>query len=208
MAKPQGEEDVGQPGHREYVGGRWEEIGRLQFQFLKNEGLEPTDVLLDIGCGSLRGGVHLIPYLERGHYLGIEKERELIERGIREEIGQDLQNKKEPSLVVSAGFEFEQFDRAPDVAIAHSLFTHLPEHTIELCFRKLRPTISADGVFYATFFEADHKMVNLLDSQDHARFFYTRDDIKRFGTEHGFAPEYIGDWGHPRGQRMVAYRPS
>jgi hypothetical protein len=53
-------------GHRGFIGGLWDELGRLQVDFPVSEGLEPAHVLLDIGCGSLRGGVHLIPYLEPG----------------------------------------------------------------------------------------------------------------------------------------------
>jgi hypothetical protein len=43
--------------HRAYVGGLWEEIGRLQFEFLLRHGLAPSDCFLNIACGSLRGGV-------------------------------------------------------------------------------------------------------------------------------------------------------
>ena len=68
--------------HREYVGGLWEEIGRLQFKFLLRQGLAPSDCFLDIACGSLRGGVHFIDYLNPGNYLGIEKQRRLVELGI------------------------------------------------------------------------------------------------------------------------------
>lgn len=36
--------------HREPVGGMWEEIGRLQFDFLIQNGLKPDHKLLDVGC--------------------------------------------------------------------------------------------------------------------------------------------------------------
>jgi hypothetical protein len=36
--KPQGEEAVEKLGHRNYVGGMWEEIGKLQFDFLVQQG--------------------------------------------------------------------------------------------------------------------------------------------------------------------------
>ena len=52
--------------HREYVGGMWESIGRLQFDFLINQGMKPESILLDIACGCLRLGVHAIPYLNKG----------------------------------------------------------------------------------------------------------------------------------------------
>jgi hypothetical protein len=54
--KPQGEEAVEKLGHRNYVGGMWEEIGKLQFDFLVQQGLKPSHCFLDIGCGSFRGG--------------------------------------------------------------------------------------------------------------------------------------------------------
>jgi hypothetical protein len=42
--------------HRELIGGMWETIGRLQFDFMVAQGLIPSSTLLDIGCGALRGG--------------------------------------------------------------------------------------------------------------------------------------------------------
>ena len=51
---------MNQVWHREAVGGLWEEMRRLQFDFLANQGLKPDHKLLDIGCGSMRGGVHFV----------------------------------------------------------------------------------------------------------------------------------------------------
>lgn len=49
--------------HRIAVGGMWDEIGKLQFEFMVKQGLKPHHKFLDIGCGSLRGGysLHSIP---------------------------------------------------------------------------------------------------------------------------------------------------
>ena len=71
-------------GHREFVGGMWEEIGSLQFDFLKKSGLTPLHRLVDIGCGCLRGGVYFVPYLEKSHYYGIDINASLIEAGRKE----------------------------------------------------------------------------------------------------------------------------
>ena len=40
---------------------------------------------------------------------------------------------------------------------------------------------------------------------DHDDFHHTRAEMRLFGIETGWYPRYIGDWGHPRGQRMIAY---
>ena len=58
--------------HRAAVGGRWEEIGRLQFDFLVRQGLMPEHFFLDVGCGSWRGGVHFVDYLLSHRYFGVD----------------------------------------------------------------------------------------------------------------------------------------
>lgn len=96
--KPEGEKGIQKLGHREYVGGKWEEIGRLQFEFLVQQGLKPSHCLLDIACGSLRGGVHFIRYLQVGNYLGIDKERRLIEVGIEQELSKIIYEEKKTGV--------------------------------------------------------------------------------------------------------------
>ena len=206
-AIPHGPNGVRHAGHREYVGGKWEEIGRLQFEFLVARGLKPHHYLLDIACGSLRGGVHFVPYLDAGHYLGIDKEQALIDAGIAEELGPELYERKKPRLIVSDSFEFERFQVAPDFALAQSLFTHLPPSIIEACFRKLRAVMAPAGQFYATYFECAAERANPSEPHDHGYFAYTRGQMDGFGSHTGWVPEYIGNWNHPRGQVMVLYRP-
>jgi len=190
--------------HRHYIGGLWEQIGQLQFQFLLNRGLKASDYLLDIGCGSLRLGVKAIPYLDYGHYFGIDKEMGLISSGLRKEMSLELIRQKRPTFLISSGFEFEKLDRRPDFAIAHSLFTHLPQDQITLCFVKLRPILKDDGVFYASF-HVSARVPAILKANG-AHFSYTRKQICDFGTKNGFTARYIGGWNHPRRQVMAEYR--
>ena len=77
---------------------------------------------------------------------------------------------------------------------------------IKDCLRKLRPCLLLEGVFYATFFEVEEPRQNPINPHDHGFFAFTRAEMESFGLEEGFTPEYIGDWGHPRGQMMMAYR--
>ena len=199
---------ITQVGPRAYVGGLWEEIGRLQFDFLVAQGLRPHHVLLDIGCGCLRGGVHFVRYLEQGHYLGMDKEPLLIEAGIRDELGPAVCNEKAPELLVSESFEFERFSRHPDFALAQSLFTHLPDSLIQHCLMSLRAVITSHGAFYATFFEThDPEHVNPTVPNDWGYFAYTRAQMAELGRRTGWRAEYVGEWGHARGQRMMRYVP-
>lgn len=202
--KPEGEKGIRELGHREYVGGRWEEIGRLQFEFLVQQGLKPHHCLLDIACGSLRGGTHFIHYLQIGNYLGIDKERKLIELGIEQELKQGTYKEKKPEFVVSDRFEFQKFSKKPDFSIAQSLFTHLKEEDIGLCLQNLRRFVERGHVFFATFNEGVSSN-NPEISHSHAVFRYSRDEMIRFGEQAGWKATYIGHWQHPRNQMMMKY---
>lgn len=204
---PEGIETINAIGHRDYVGGMWKEIGQLQFNFLVAQGLKPEHTLLDIACGSLRGGVHFINYLNVGNYLGLDKEQELINRGVEQELGKDEQAEKQPEFVISNCFEFDKFSKKPDYAIAQSLFTHLVESDIKRCLKKLKEFVGHKPLtFFATFFECETpKQGELKTSHSHAKFEYTRAQMEQFGKETGWQVEYIGDWGHPRGQKMAKY---
>ena len=204
--EPEGQAGIAKLGHRGYVGYMWEEIGTLQFEFLVSKGLNPDSYLLDIACGSLRLGVKAIPYLEPSHYLGVEKEKSLIDAALKQELDSSVLAEKHPVLVISDSFEFEKIGHQSDFAIAQSLFTHLPPDLVHSCFNRLYPWLRDDGVFYATYSESDRKVRNPKRPHAHGSFVYTRAEMHEFGELNGFTSRYIGDWGHPRGQTMVEYR--
>jgi hypothetical protein len=198
---------IGGEGPRGFVGGLWHEMGELQFRFLLDQGLEPSHVLLDIACGSLRAGVRLVPYLDTGHYLGIDIDPSLIEHGRKVELGEKLCAIKRPEFVVSGSFEFDRFSRRPDYAIAHSLFTHLTRADIGLCLRNLRAVAQSNTILFATFFEVARASDNPAQSHPHAPFRYTREQMRLLGDAAGLRMEYIGAWAHPRNQKMLRYAP-
>lgn len=204
----QGEKAINEIGHRRYVGGvgkNWHEIGMLQFKFLIANGLRPEHKFLDIACGSLRAGIHIIPYLNERGYMGIEKEEKLVKAGIEVELGQNLYNLKKPTFEISSNFEFEKFDIKPDYSIAQSLFTHLPPEMIHDCFNKLAKHVQKGAKFYATFFESKKVITNPDKPHDRLGYWYSREEIEDFGNQNGWEVNYIGDWNHPRGQKIIEY---
>ena len=196
---------IGGFGPRGYVGGLWRRMGQLQRRFLIEQGLAPHHTLLDIACGSLRLGCRIVPYLDPGCYLGIDINGELIEHGKRVELGRRLLAAKRPEFVVSGGFEFERFSRRPDFAIAQSLFSHLSSADIALCLANLARVRKPQTVLYATFLEVDAPVANPAQSHPHRAFRYTRDEMAGLGAAAGWQCDYLGDWGHPRGQQMLRY---
>lgn len=191
-------------GYKHFVGGLWDAVGRLQFEFLKSEGLSPEHWLLDIGCGPLRGGRFFIAYLESGHYIGLDKEKILVGEGLARELPRALLIDKKPQFVITEKFDFSLLPNAPDYAIAHSLFTHLSRQDIVTCLKNLRKHVIRCRL-YATFFEGDSEN-NPAMSHSLNPFFYSQSEMKSFADESGWSFRYVGEWNHPRGQMMAEYR--
>jgi len=73
--------------------------GRAVLSYLVKLGLKPDDACVDYGCGTLRVGVHLIKYLNRGRYWGLDISEFLINEG-QSLIGNELWEEKQPNLKV------------------------------------------------------------------------------------------------------------
>ena len=204
--------------HREEVGGMWEKIGNLQFDFLKKMGLKPEHYFLDVGCGSLRGGVHFINYLEPSHYFGIDKNKELLDAGKNIELKKEELETKKPTLIQMDNFAFDSLNQKFDYALAQSVFTHLPMNNIIRCVMNIGKVLVNDGKFFATFFENKEGKFNLEPIMHHqigepdAATYFDQDpyhyDFETFeyickGTY--LIPTYIGNWNHPRDQKMIIF---
>jgi len=202
---PEGPEGIEKLGHRRYVGGHWDEIGRLQFEFMRSRGLEPHHRFLDVACGALRAGVHFIPWLAPGCYFGIEKEGELVRLGLETELDPAVRAARGPQIHVGDDFDVGVFGVRFDHALANSLFTHLPPLAIARCLARLRPHMIVGGVFHASFFEVERAVRQDATAHDHGTFRYTRGELEALGRAADFEPRYVGAWGHPRGQQMMAF---
>lgn len=120
------DEALAQGRHRDIVGGRWDETGRAQMALLRDHGLRPEHVLLDIGAGSLRLGCKAVPYLHPGHYWATDASRALMLAGHAAELPEPA--RLDPAqLVADAEFRFPGVPDRVTHAIAFGVFAHLPE---------------------------------------------------------------------------------
>jgi len=202
--------------HRYAVGGQWEEMGGLQFDFLRSQGLEPKHYFLDVGCGCLRGGVHFIEYLDKGHYYGIDKDNDVLSAGRDRELKKyDLEN-KEPLLKQMQDFGFSRLGQKFDYALAESVFTHIPLNDIVRCLINIEQVLVEGGKFYATFFENKDGKSNLAPiTQSNTRtivtyydkdpFHYSYETFQGICEDTKLMVEYIGEWGHPVNQKMMVF---
>ena len=203
--------------HREVVGGLWDEIGKLQYRFLIDHGLRPQHIFLDIGCGSLRAGVHLIRYLDAGNYIGVDINQSLLDAGFTVELNATGLQGRIPreNLVCLPEFEFDRLGRQFDFALAHSLFTHLTFNRIRRCLERVAPVINVGGRIFATFFELPrtvspsvaytHDPGDIVTYDTRDPYHYKLADFFHAASGLPWQIHYIGNWDHPRGQRMLEF---
>lgn len=211
-AKPLPEDAILGGAHRSRVGGKWDEMGELQLQFMVARGLRPEHRLLDVGCGSLRAGIRFVDYLEPGNYYGIDINETLLDAGYERELAPELQPKL-PRENLRATERFESDFGVPfDFAIAQSLFTHISLNQIRLCLYRVAKVMPPGGRFFASYFEVppEHPLDEALRGgrlwTERNAFFYYRRDLRYAARQMPWEVHHIGAWDHPRRQVMVEYR--
>lgn len=121
------------PEHNYYVFGPQVFINLLRFA-----GVQPDNKLLDVGCGSLRVGRLLIPYLNEGCYYGIEPAEEHLMAGFDEELS-PAAIKKAPSFHVATDFTTpEDWPARFDIVCAIQVFIHCGPEQLEDFLTKMR----------------------------------------------------------------------
>lgn len=203
--------------HRDIIGGMWDEIGQLQFEFMVRRGLRPEHRLLDLGCGSFRGGVRFVPYLEPRNYFGIDISRDLMDAGYANEIvPAGLADRFPPTnYFASADFDAASFGVSFDRVLALSVFTHLTFNHIRVCLERLAPCVKQGGEFYASYFDLPdgepsylprlHEAGGIITHGTKDPFHYRQATFYHATSGLPWRFENVGDFGHPRDQRMAVF---
>lgn len=195
----------GDEHYTSYVGyPKWYDvIGALQFRLLCSLGLRENHKLFDFGCGSLRAGRLLIPYMNRGNYFGFDPNEWLIQDAILNEIGDDLIKIKQPIFEYDAACLSKSFKRSFDYILAHSIFTHTGEDKLRDSLQCFSDMTKNSGIIAATFFFED-KVNN--DGRQYSGWIYpgcthfNHDFILELFSEYGFYGALL-PWFHPAGQK-------
>ncbi len=198
--------EAGDQHYKAFVGPplKYDLLGALQFSLLASCGLRAEDTLCDVGCGSLRVGKLLIPYLNKGNYFGLEPNEWLIEEAIEKEIGQDLINLKAPRFGHSANFELSQFAQKFNFIIAQSIFSHASQKQIESCLKEARQCLKPEGLFLATFIwgKDDYQEDDWVYPGCVA---YRPASIRKLAWETAGLKMTPTNWPHPNGQSWVIF---
>lgn len=126
----------------------WKMKRDFQINFLKSRGLRPEHRLLDIGCGTLRGGIPLIEYLNAGNYCGLEARESVLAEAKLELRDAGLENKNS-TLVHSPDLAAVALHKEFDFIWAFSVLIHLKDEILEDCLKLAAAHLNAHGTFYA-----------------------------------------------------------
>ena len=198
--------DIGKgekPGSRHYrawVGATetYDLFSHMQFSLMTLLGLRQEHALLDIGCGSLRGGKLFIVYLLPDRYFGIEPQEWLVKEGIAREIGQELADSRRPRFRFSTEFPCTAFEVKFDYILAQSIFSHASVSQIRKCFGEVRASMNPKAIFAASFLEGDDDYAGQAwVYPDCVR--YRASTIERLAMEAGLVSRRL-DWFHSGGQ--------
>jgi Methyltransferase domain len=150
---------VGARHYRAYVGlpERYDELAALQFRVFIELGLREQHKVLEVGCGSLRFGRLLLPYLLPDHYVGVEPEQWLVQEGIRHELGESIIAIKQPQFCFEPECDFDHFGRAFDYIIMQSIITHAPFDWVRRCAARISAVLAEpNGVVVGTYLEGQN----------------------------------------------------
>lgn len=122
-------------------------VGISQIEYLRKLGLKETDSILDFGCGSGRLGIHLIKYLNKSKYFGVDShfpslyafsQYELVINGLCD---------KDPQIMLNKNFEFDKFNQKFNFIIDFFVSKHLNEKQLDVVAKNIIENIALDGVY-------------------------------------------------------------
>jgi SAM-dependent methyltransferase len=147
---------AGETHYRAYVGppDRFDFMSATQFALLFSLGLRDHHAVLDFGCGSLRLGRLLMPYLQAGRYFGIDPNRWLIDDALSRETGRSIVAVKKPTFSYNDNFRCDVFGRRFDFVVAQSIITHCGRSLAKHLLHEFSQTLTPDGVALFSIIEA------------------------------------------------------
>lgn len=106
-----------------YVGTN-RESGAVQFEILKREGLMPHHKVLEVGCGCLNAGLHVIRYLDANNYVGIEPNKWLIDDAMESSEAAEMVRARNAFFLHNSDFDASSLNIRFDYVLSHSVLSH------------------------------------------------------------------------------------
>ncbi|KAI3820365.1 hypothetical protein L1987_07911 [Smallanthus sonchifolius] len=114
--------------------------GRDVFEFLaESSQISPESRVLEIGCGTLRVGLHFIQYLNPEHFHCLERDELSLMAAFRYELPAHGLLQKRPLIVKGEDMDFERFGSGfdYDLIYASAVFLHMPDKLVWVGLERL-----------------------------------------------------------------------
>lgn len=129
------------------VGGAPAVMGPWQLDLMTALGLRPSASLLDLGCGTLRGGLHFIRFLEADCYVGVDPLPGLLALGAELVTRAGLQARR-PRLFTLATHDMR--GARYDWVLTQSVLNHLDEAGIRATVERVARALAPGGCWVST----------------------------------------------------------
>ena len=162
----------------------------------------PVMPFLDLGCGTLRGGLPLIGYLAAGHYTGIDVREDVIAEALRELEEAGLQERY-PRIDHVESLEGLDLRRSFAFVWAFSLWPHLEDPQLTVAFDFIAKHLTEEGVAYGNVHLGEGRLGSWADFPILAR---PLDWYEERAAEAGLRVEPLGrlqELGHLSGDRNL-----
>ncbi|XP_076907589.1 uncharacterized protein LOC143564091 [Bidens hawaiensis] len=114
--------------------------GRDVFEFLaKSSQITPDSRVLEIGCGTLRVGLHFIHYLTPEHFHCLKRDELSLMAAFRYELPANGLLHKRPLIVKGEDMDFKRFGSGVtyDLIYASAVFLHMPDKLVWVGLERL-----------------------------------------------------------------------
>lgn len=195
----------GDPHPRAYVGppGQYDFMGATQFRLLTALGLREEHSVLDFGCGSLRAGRLLLPFLQPGNYCGIDPNKWLIDAAIEKELGREFIALRRARFDYNDQFKFDVFGQAFDFVVLQSILSHTGKDLFEAALRNAQAALHQDSRLLVTVLHEEHAGTSFKPGQEATGWiyphcvWYSRSEFSEHAQNFGYAAQQL-PWYHPR----------
>lgn len=189
---------IGDEHYRAYIGpaSEYDLVSAMTFSLLAACGLRQHHSVLDVGCGSLRLGRLLLPYLNPGKYFGLEPNRWLVDDGIRFEVGPSFAQSRRPTFIYDTSLSSLAEDTKFDYVVAQSIFSHTAPDLLEQWLREISGVLSQQGILLATIIQGETPCEGAGWVYPEC-VEYPLDSVAAVAARHGLQFQAL-DWFHPR----------
>lgn len=126
----------------------WKMKREFQDSFLKAQGLKPDQLFLDLGCGTLRGGIPVVQVLDPGGYYGVDVRAEAIAEGHKEVDDAGLAG-KHPTLIHATDLTELSIDQSFDIIWSFSVLIHFSDDILDDALGFVGKHLKQDGKYFA-----------------------------------------------------------